>query len=332
MNVPLLAVEEVTKFYPQRRAVFGRRRPPVRALDGVSFTLARGESLGLVGESGAGKSTLGRLVVGLERPTAGSIAFDGVELTTLSRAGWRDVRPRVQMVFQDPYAALDPRQTAGEIVSEPLVVHRVGKPRERRLHTLALLEAVGLGPASMNRYPHEFSGGQRQRIGIARALALEPELVVCDEPVSALDVSIRAQILTLLKELQQRFSLSYLFIAHDLSAVRALCTRIAVLYLGRVVELAPRAELFEAPRHPYTRALLSAVPQPDPEVERLRQRIVLPGDAPSPLEPPSGCAFHPRCTLAAEVGPERCRTETPELVTLGDGAHQVACHAFGPGA
>jgi len=325
MSAPLLTVTDLCKHFPQGKgARFGRKRALVRAVDGVSFTLQRGEALGLVGESGSGKTTVARTIVGLERASSGSILFDGVELTTLSPKAWRAIRPRIQLVFQDPYSSLDPRQTAGDIVAEPLVIHRVGKPRERRLRSLALFEAVGLAPRQLNLYPHEFSSGQRQRIGIARALALEPELLVCDEPVSALDVSIQVQILALLRELRERFSLSYLFIAHDLAVVRALCPRVCVLYLGRVVECAPTPELFAHPRHPYTQALLSAIPIPDPEVEAQRQRVVLRGEVPSPLAPPSGCAFHPRCPLVEQVGLSTCSEQLPELRAVGESV--VACH------
>jgi oligopeptide/dipeptide ABC transporter ATP-binding protein len=326
----LLEVDELRKHFPLGGR-FLRARGVVRAVDGVSFTLARGEALGLVGESGSGKSTVARTIVGLQRATSGSIRFDGVELTTLSARAWRPMRQRLQMIFQDPYSSLDPRQTVGEIVAEPLSIHRLGKPRERRLRVLALLEAVGLSPRHVNLYPHEFSGGQRQRIGIARALALEPECLVCDEPVSALDVSIQSQILSLLQELQERFGLSYLFIAHDLAVVRALCTRIAVMHLGRIVELAPRDELFADPRHPYTQALLSAIPVPDPEIEAHRERVLLPGDPPSPHAPPPGCAFHPRCPLRDRVPEERCARQIPALVSLDpDPEHLMACHYVRP--
>jgi oligopeptide transport system ATP-binding protein len=334
VSAALLEVRALVKHFPARkRGLLGRAGPLVRAVEGVSFALERGESLGLVGESGCGKSTTARLVVGLERPTSGSIRFDGCELVGLSRRAWRPFRRRIQMVFQDPYSSLDPRQSAGAILEEPLAVQRLGKPRARRLRALGLLEAVGLNPRHAGRYPHEFSGGQRQRIAIARALALEPELVVCDEPVSALDVSIQAQIVNLLRDLQQRFALSYLFIAHDLAVVRALCPRVAVMYLGRIVEVGARAELFRAPRHPYTEALLSAVPVPDPEVEARRRRIVLAGEPPDPSDPPGGCAFHPRCPVRDPLG-ERCALERPELRSSPSpspsardaGASAVACH------
>ena len=325
MTGALLEVRDLAKHFPVgRRGLLGRPERWLRAVDGVSFDLHAGECLGLVGESGCGKSTVARAIVGLHRPTAGSVKLGGVELARLSRRGWLPHRRRIQMVFQDPYASLDPRQTVASILAEPLTIHRLGKPRERRLRALALLDAVGLNPRHVNRYPHEFSGGQRQRIGIARALALEPELIVCDEPVSALDVSIQAQILNLLKELQERFGLAYLFIAHDLAVVRHVCERVAVMYLGRIVETADRAELFETPRHPYTRALLSAIPLPDPAAERARERIVLRGDVPSPLDPPSGCAFHPRCPHRDEVPGDRCGRELPALREAGTAS--VACH------
>jgi oligopeptide/dipeptide ABC transporter ATP-binding protein len=314
----LLEVRDLTKtFVSKRRAI--------HAVQGVSFDLERGRALGLVGESGSGKSTTARMVVGLLTPSSGSIRLDGVELVGRSRAEWFAHRRRMQMIFQDPHASLDPRQTVESILTEPLAIHRLGKPRERRVRVLGLLEAVGLEASVLDRYPHEFSGGQRQRIGIARALALEPELLVCDEPVSALDVSIQAQIVNLLKDLEERFDLAYLFIAHDLAVVRSLCDTIAVMYLGRVVEHAPRDELFAHPRHPYTQALLSAIPIANPTIERERERIVLLGDPPSPAMPPSGCAFHPRCRERVRVAGDRCARERPELADALDGAC-AACH------
>ncbi|MEM7306500.1 MAG: oligopeptide/dipeptide ABC transporter ATP-binding protein [Planctomycetota bacterium] len=325
----LLEVRDLHKHFPVgRKGLLGGPAAMLRAVDGVSFTLERGESLGLVGESGCGKSTTARTVLGLHQATSGSVRFDGVELTTLARPERGAYRRRMQMIFQDPYASLDPRQTVGSILTEPLKIHRIGRPKERKLRALALLDAVGLNPRHINRYPHEFSGGQRQRIGIARALALEPELILCDEPVSALDVSIQAQIVNLLKELQERFGLAYLFIAHDLAVVRQLCHRVAVMYLGRVVETARREELYTAPKHPYTRALMSAVPVPDPEIERQRERIVLEGDVPSPMNPPSGCSFHPRCAERHRVAGGRCEAEIPALRGTQDagGARLSACH------
>jgi len=320
MSAPLLEVTDLRKYF---RAAKGR---PVRAVDGVSFAIERGESLGLVGESGCGKSTTARTVIGLHHATSGSVRFDGTELTTLSRRDRRPFRRRMQMIFQDPYASLDPRQTVGSIVEEPMRIHRLLPRRERHLRALALLDAVGLDPRHVRRYPHEFSGGQRQRIGIARALALEPELILCDEPVSALDVSIQAQIVNLLRELQERFALAYLFIAHDLAVVRHLCARVAVMYLGLIVETAPRDELYADPRHPYTRALLSAVPEPDPAVEADRERIVLEGDPASPDDPPPGCAFHPRCASRSEVADDLCRRERPRLDGEDVASRRVACH------
>jgi oligopeptide transport system ATP-binding protein len=327
MSQPLLVVKDLVKSFPHGpRNLLGRRRGSVRAVDGVSFELERGQSLGLVGESGCGKSTTARCVVGLHRATSGSIVFDGVELTTLKRRAWKPLRPRIQMIFQDPYASLDPRMTVGSILAEPLVLHTRLDRRARRVRALELLDAVGLNPRHIDRYPHEFSGGQRQRVGIARALALEPELIVCDEPVSALDVSIQAQVLNLLRELQERYGLAYLFIAHDLSVVRHLCERIAVMYLGRVVEVASREALFQSPQHPYTRALLSAVPVPDPGVEATRRRIVLSGDVPSPTAPPPGCTFHPRCQELAPAVEVPCSTVVPRLAAGAVAGCQVACH------
>jgi len=318
VSAPLLEVSDLHKHFPVGRSM-------LHAVDGVSFDLHRGETLGLVGESGCGKSTVARTVVGLHPATSGSVRFEGTELVGMTRRQMRPFRRRIQMIFQDPYASLDPRQTVASILAEPLTVHRLGKPRTRRLRAMQLLDAVGLNPRHVNRYPHEFSGGQRQRIGIARALALEPDLIICDEPVSALDVSIQAQIVNLLEELQERFDLAYLFIAHDLAVVRHICKRIAVMYLGRIVEVAPRDELFASPQHPYTRALLSAIPHPDPELERTRERILLEGDVPSPIDPPTGCTFHPRCPERAQVPEERCSREAPELVVLQDGRRR-ACH------
>ena len=325
MSAPLLQVTDLKKHFPVgSRGLFKDERRVLRAVDGVSFNLEPGQTLGLVGESGCGKSTTARAIIGLHPATSGSVKLEGKELTGLSRAEWLPLRRRVQMIFQDPYASLDPRQTVSSILTEPLTIHKLAKPKERKLRAMALLDAVGLNPRHIDRYPHEFSGGQRQRIGIARALALEPELLLLDEPVSALDVSIQAQIVNLLGELQERFNLAYLFIAHDLAVVRHLCDEVCVMYLGRIVEQAPRDQLFESPKHPYTKALLSAVPHPNPHIERTRERIVLTGDVPSPLNPPSGCTFHPRCQHASEVPEERCASECPTL-TSTDG-RSSACH------
>jgi len=323
----LLEVRDLKVWFPITEGLIRERHVgDVRAVDGVTFSLNRGETLGLVGESGCGKSTTGRAIVRLYKPTAGSILFDGQDVSGVEGAALRRLRRRFQMIFQDPYASLDPRMTAGGTIGEPLDVHEVGTKAERREKVRDLLSTVGLNPEYGNRYPHEFSGGQRQRIGVARALALDPDLIVADEPISALDVSIQAQVINLLERLQERLGLTYLFIAHDLSVVRHISDRIAVMYLGRIVELAPSRELNLRPLHPYSVALLSAVPIPDPKVERRRRRIILRGDVPSPVNPPTGCHFHTRCWLRERLGnPERCSAEIPALRELSTG-HEVACH------
>jgi oligopeptide/dipeptide ABC transporter ATP-binding protein len=305
----------------------------VRAVDGISFDLARGETLALVGESGSGKTTVGRALVRANEPRSGSITLDGQELTGLSSTEMRPLRSRLQMVFQDPYASIDPRKTVGQVLAEPLRVHRVVPRKAQRERIVTLLRRVGLDPSFVGRYPHEMSGGQRQRVGIARALAVDPDVIVCDEPISALDVSIQAQIVNLLARLRDESGLTYLFIAHDLAIVRHLAHRVAVMYLGHIVELAPADTLYSSPGHPYTRALLSAVPIPDSGVEKKRARVVLKGDIPSPIDPPSGCPFHPRCPLRAALGdPELCVTEKPLLARHGDGDQTVACHFWGHAA
>ena len=318
----ILEVRNLVKYFPVGGDGFSaRRRGLVRAVDGVSFSIRRGETLGLVGESGCGKTTTGRCILQLERPTAGQVIFAGQELTGMTEKALRPLRRRMQVIFQDPYSSLNPRMTVGQIIAEPLQVHRLMPDRQgRRRRVAELLSHAGLLPTLANRYPHELSGGQRQRVGIARALAMEPSFVVCDEPVSALDVSIQAQIINLLEELQERFGLTYLFVAHDLSVVRHISDRVAVMYLGKIVEIADRQTLYEEPLHPYTRALLSAVPIPDPEVETHRERLVLSGEVPSPLNPPAGCVFHPRCPIAIA----ECRRVVPELRESKPG-HETAC-------
>ena len=324
---PLLKVEGLKVWFPITEGIIRERHiGDVRAVDGVSLEMARGETLGLVGESGCGKSTTGRAIIRLYRPTEGRIEFDGQDISGLSGTDLRKMRRRMQMIFQDPYSSLNPRMNVSGIVSEPLEIHGVGTKTERRERVRDLLSIVGLNPDFGERYPHEFSGGQRQRIGVARALALNPDLIVADEPISALDVSIQAQIINLLEKLQDQFGLTYLFIAHDLSVVRHISDRTAVMYLGRIAELAGSRDLNREPLHPYTVALLSAIPIPDPAVESRRRRIILKGDVPSPAAPPSGCRFHTRCWLRERLGnPERCTTEEPELRTMATG-HQVACH------
>jgi oligopeptide transport system ATP-binding protein len=318
----LLHVENLVKYFPIMRGVIVQRQVgAVHAVDGVSFDIYKGETLGLVGESGCGKSTTGRSILQLHRPTSGSVIFEGEDLVKLKGEKLRQMRRRMQMIFQDPYASLNPRMTVGQIISEPLIIHDISKGKEAQERAEDLLKLVGLNPAYTNRYPHEFSGGQRQRIGVARALALDPDLIVCDEPISALDVSIQAQVVNLLEDLQAQLGLTYLFIAHDLSMVRHISDRVAVMYLGKVVELTTRDKLYANPLHPYTQALLSAVPIPDPVVEAKRKRIILTGDVPSPVNPPSGCHFRTRCPLAAEI----CKEKEPEWREVQP-AHWVACH------
>lgn len=321
-NNILLEIKNLVKYFPVKKGiVIERHVGDVKAVDGISFYVRKGETLGLVGESGCGKSTTGRCILQLYRATAGEVLFQGTDLCKLGGEPLRRMRRQMQMIFQDPYASLNPRMTVGSIVGEPLEVHNLFTKSERKERVQELLRTVGLNPYFINRYPHEFSGGQRQRIGVARALAVEPSFICCDEPISALDVSIQAQIINLLEDLQQKFSLTYLFIAHDLSVVRHISDRVAVMYLGKIAEIAARAELYEQPLHPYTKALLSAVPIPDPVVESKRERVILAGDVPSPLTPPSGCNFHPRCPIAIEM----CSEQVPELRDMG-GGHWVSCH------
>ncbi len=316
----LLEVDNLKVQFPVRHRFFSRAKQFVKAVDGVSFHVERGETLGLVGESGCGKTTLGRAIVRLIEPTAGRVLFEGADITQLNGAELRARRRRLQMIFQDPYGSLNPRMTVGEIVGEAIDIHRLAdSPADRKQRIEGLLTSVGLDPVHAERYPHEFSGGQRQRIGIARALAVEPNLIVCDEPVSALDVSVQAQILNLLKDLQTERRIAFLFIAHDLAVVEHISRRVLVMYLGKVVEMSDTRAVVDSPRHPYTQALLSAVPVLDPDSKR--SRIVLSGDVPSPIHPPSGCPFHPRCPVAEP----RCRTEVPVLRELADG-HWAACH------
>jgi len=321
----LVAARDLKMYFPVTSGIiFQRKIADVKAVDGVTFDVKRGETLGLVGESGCGKTTLGRMILLLYKPTGGSVSFNNQDLTKLSSSELRRMRRHMQMIFQDPYASLNPRMTIGSIIAEPIVIHGLAKSRkERNDRVQELMRVVGLNPYYANRYPHEFSGGQRQRIGIARALAVQPAFIVCDEPVSALDVSIQAQIINLLEDLQNQYGLTYLFIAHDLSVVRHISDRVAVMYLGKMMELADRQELYENPLHPYTKALLSAVPIPDPVVEAKRERVILTGDVPSPLHPPSGCVFHTRCPIAID----ECSRTLPEWRNVGtkDKEHFVAC-------
>jgi oligopeptide transport system ATP-binding protein len=320
-GAPLVEVRSLKKYFPIRKGVLQREVARVHAVDDVTFSVREGETIGLVGESGCGKSTLGRCIVRLLEPTDGDVVFRGDSIGKLRPRSLRPLRKQMQMVFQDPYASLNPRKRVGTIVGDPLRIHKIGDRRERRQKVQELLSAVGLSPEHYNRFPHEFSGGQRQRIGVARALALRPKLVVADEPVSALDVSIQAQMINLLEDLQEEFGLTYIFIAHDLGVVRHVSDRIAVMYLGKLVEVSPAEELYERPIMPYTEALLSAVPIPDPDLSDQRERIVLEGDVPSPIDPPPACRFHPRCRYATDI----CKQIEPPLVDYGNG-HLAACH------
>jgi oligopeptide transport system ATP-binding protein len=321
-NGVLVKVRDLKMHFPITQGIIIQRQVgAIKAVDGITFDIVRGETLGLVGESGCGKSTTGRAMLQLYRPTAGEVYFEDKSLTVMKGESLRRMRRRMQMIFQDPYASLNPRMTVGDIIGEPMLVHNILKGKERRDRVQELLRVVGLNPYFVNRYPHEFSGGQRQRIGVARALALNPEFIICDEPISALDVSIQAQIINLLEDLQGEFNLTYLFIAHDLSVVRHISDRIAVMYLGKIVELTGRTELYDNPLHPYTQALLSAVPIPDPVVEEQRQRVILEGDVPSPANPPVGCNFNTRCPVVMDI----CREQDPEFKESSSG-HWVACH------
>ena len=320
----LIQVRDLKKYFPIKRGVLRKTVGHIKAVDGVSFDIYKGETLGLVGESGCGKSTTGRAILQLEVPTAGSVKFADNELTEIGRSDMRRARRHMQMIFQDPYASLNPRMTVGNIISEPLAIHGIGDSASRKERVQELLRVVGLNPYFVSRYPHEFSGGQRQRIGVARALATNPSFIVADEPISALDVSIQAQVVNMLDDLKAELGLTYLFIAHDLSMVRYISDRVAVMYLGRIVELSDRNEIYEHPLHPYTQALLSAIPVPDPDKESRRQRIILEGDVPSPANPPAGCRFNPRCGYATDI----CREVDPEFRNLGTAVkpHMVACH------
>jgi oligopeptide transport system ATP-binding protein len=317
----LVVVRDLCKYFPITAGVLQRHVGDVCAVDGIDFEIRRGETLGLVGESGSGKTTAGRVILRLTEATKGSVTFDGRELVGLSRGDLRPLRKEMQIIFQDPYASLNPRMTVGSIIREPLEIHGIARGKAADARVQELLRLVGLQPYHANRYPHEFSGGQRQRIGIARALAVDPKFIVCDEPVSALDVSIQAQVINLLQDLQQQLGLTYLFIAHDLSVVRHISNRVAVMYVGKIVEIADRDRLYDNPLHPYTQALLSAIPIPDPDVERRRKRIILSGDIPSPVSPPSGCRFHTRCPVAFD----RCTLEVPAFNEYEPG-HRAACH------
>ena len=322
MAEPLLHVENLCKEFTADSSVFSKEKKSVKAVDNISFDIYPGETFGLVGESGCGKSTTGRCIMRLTNPTGGKVVFDGKDVATMSKAELKHMRRDMQFIFQDPYASLNPRMTIGEIVSEPLVIHGEMNSKEERINYVReLLDIVGLNPEHINRYPHEFSGGQRQRVGIARAFALKPKLIICDEPVSALDVSIQAQVLNLLKDLQKQYGTAYLFIAHDLSVVQHISDRVAVMYLGNMMEVSDWKTLYSEPHHPYTQSLLSAVPVPDPDVQHSRKRIILKGDPPSPINPPSGCRFHTRCPIACE----KCSQERPELREVADG-HFCACH------